>query len=100
MNMVLVMGGSWFIDNHTSDVLSDNEYSVSILDLVLSPLLQDNQKMKVSDLFSILFKIVGKEVNDKYLEKQEEASHYGNSHRRLIPQVLLKIMPTEFVYLV
>jgi UDP-glucose 4-epimerase len=98
--MVLVMGGSWFIDNHTSDVLSDNEYSVSILDLVLSPLLQDNQKMKVSDLFSILFKIVGKEVNDKYLEEYEESSHYGNSHRRLTPQVLLKIMPTEFVYLV
>ena len=50
MNNILVIGGSGFIGSHTSDLLSDNGYSVSILDKFISPWLQDNQKMIVGDV--------------------------------------------------
>ena len=57
------------------------------------------QTIKVSDMFSMLFEIAGKEVNVKYLDekKKEGWGHYGNTPYRYTPKTSLKIIPTEFV---
>jgi UDP-glucose 4-epimerase len=49
MNRVLVIGGSGFMGSHTADLLSENGYSVTILDKVTSPWLRDDQAMVVGD---------------------------------------------------
>jgi len=55
------------------------------------------QTIKVSDMFSMLFEIVGKEVNVKYLDEHKGSSHYGKTPYRYTPKASLKIIPTEFV---
>ena len=39
----------------------------------------DNQSMRVADMFSMFFEIVGKELNFKYLDEQQGSSHYGHT---------------------
>jgi len=55
------------------------------------------QSMKVSDMFSMIFEIEGKEVNINYLDEHKGSSHYGNTPYRYTPKTSMKIIPTEFV---
>ena len=55
------------------------------------------QSMKVSDMFSMIFEIEGKEVDINYLDKHKGSSHYGNTPYRYTPKTSMKIIPTEFV---
>jgi UDP-glucose 4-epimerase len=55
------------------------------------------QSMKVSDMFSMIFEIEGKEVNIDYLDEHKNSSHYGNTPYRYTPKTAMKIIPTEFV---
>jgi UDP-glucose 4-epimerase len=56
-----------------------------------------NQSMRVADMFSMLFEIVGKEFNVRYLDEQQVSSHYGNTPYRYTPKPSLKVVPTEFI---
>ena len=55
------------------------------------------QSMKVSDMFSMIFEIEGKEVDINYLDEHKGSSHYGNTPYRYTPKTSMKIIPTEFV---
>ena len=55
------------------------------------------QSMKVSDMFSMIFEIEGKEVDINYLDEHKGSSHYGNTPYRYTPKASMKIIPTEFV---
>ena len=55
------------------------------------------QSMKVSDMFSMIFEIEGKEVDINYLDEHKSSSHYGNTPYRYTPKTSMKIIPTEFV---
>ena len=55
------------------------------------------QSMKVSDMFSMIFEIEGKEVDINYLDKHKGSSHYGNTPYRYTPKASMKIIPIEFV---
>jgi len=55
------------------------------------------QSTKVSDMFSMIFEIEGKEVNVNYLDEHKGSSHYGNTPYRYTPKTSMKIIPTEFV---
>jgi UDP-glucose 4-epimerase len=55
------------------------------------------QAMRVSDIISMLFEIEGKELDVKYLDINNETSHYGNTPYRYTPKKSKKIIPTEFV---
>lgn len=55
------------------------------------------QSMKVSDMFSMIFEIEGKEVDINYLDTHKSSSHYGNTPYRYTPKTSMKIIPTEFV---
>lgn len=55
-----------------------------------------NQSMRVTDMFSMLFEIAGKELNVIYLDEQQASSHYGNTPYRYTPKPSLKVIPTEF----
>ena len=55
------------------------------------------QSMKVSDMFSMIFEIEGKEVNVNYLDRHNDSSHYGNTPYRYTPKASMKVIPTEFV---
>ena len=56
-----------------------------------------NQSMRVADMFSMLFEIAGKELNVKYLDKQQGSSHYGHTPYRYTPKTAQKIIPNQFV---
>ena len=47
---VIVFGGSGFIGSHVADLLSNNNYNVTIYDLEKSKYLKKNQKMIVGDI--------------------------------------------------
>ncbi len=47
---VLIFGGSGFLGSHIADVLTDNDYDVTIFDLNKSKHLRDTQKMIVGDI--------------------------------------------------
>lgn len=47
---VIVFGGAGFIGSHVADMLSDEGYSVSIFDQIVSPYLRDDQEMIIGDL--------------------------------------------------
>ena len=55
------------------------------------------QSMKVSDMFSMIFEIEGKEADINYLDEHKGSSHYGNTPYRYTPKTSMKIIPTEFV---
>jgi len=55
------------------------------------------QTMRVSDMFSMLFEIEGKELNVKYKNSHNSFSHYGNTPYRYAPKKATKIIPTEFI---
>lgn len=55
------------------------------------------QLIKVDDLFSILFEIIGKDKLVKYLNKSTLSDHYGNTPYRYSPKIAKKIVPQEFV---
>ena len=55
------------------------------------------QSMKVSDMFSMIFEIEGKDVDINYLDTHKSSSHYGNTPYRYTPKTSMKIIPTEFV---
>ena len=55
------------------------------------------QSMKVSDMFSMIFEIEGKESDINYLDEHKGSSHYGNTPYRYTPKTSMKIIPTEFV---
>ena len=47
---IIVFGGSGFIGSHVADILTDNDYDVTIFDLKESPFLKKNQKMILGDV--------------------------------------------------
>jgi len=55
------------------------------------------QSMKVSDMFSMIFEIEGKEVNINYMDDNKDSNHYGNTPYRYVPKTSMKIIPNEFV---
>ena len=54
------------------------------------------QSIKVSDMFAMMFEIVGKKIDIKY-KKKDGVSHYGKTPYRYTPKTSIKIIPTEFV---
>ena len=55
------------------------------------------QSMKVSDMFSMIFEIEGKEVDINYLDEHKGSSHYGNTPYRFTPKTSMIFIPTDFV---
>jgi len=47
---VVVFGGSGFLGSHTSDILSERGYNVTIFDTIDSPYLKENQEMIIGDI--------------------------------------------------
>jgi UDP-glucose 4-epimerase len=56
-----------------------------------------NQLIKAQDLFELIFEILGKKLNVKYLKESNSSDHYGNTPYRYSPKSAKKIVPTEFV---
>jgi UDP-glucose 4-epimerase len=50
MDKVVVIGGSGFMGSHTSDVLTEQGYQVTLYDHNPSPWLRDNQQMVLGDI--------------------------------------------------
>lgn len=55
------------------------------------------QLMRVDDLISVLFEIVGKERRVNYHGEKAHSDHYGNTPYRYTPKSAKKIVPREFV---
>ena len=54
------------------------------------------QTIKVSDMLSMIFEIEGKEVDIRYLNQSEDASHYGTTPYRFTPKTSMKLTSPEF----
>ena len=49
MKKVLVIGGSGFLGSHVADILTHEEFSVTVFDNKVSKYLQANQKMIIAE---------------------------------------------------
>ena len=47
-------------------------------------------------MFSMIFEIVGKEADIRYLNKIDSTSHYGITPYRYTPKASMKLIPVEF----
>lgn len=54
------------------------------------------QSIKARDMLSMIFEIVGKKVDIRYLNKVEGTSHYGITPYRYTPKESMKLIPVEF----
>lgn len=48
----IVFGGSGFVGSHVADILTEKGHDVTVYDIVLSPYLQNSQKMVIEDIMN------------------------------------------------
>ena len=72
------------------DVLDQNHKNCAIT-------ITGQQLIKVDDMISMLFEVIGKKKNVNYLKTIDRADHYGNTPYRFTPKSAKKIVPSEFV---
>ena len=72
------------------DVLDDNHVNAAIT-------ITGQQLMRVDQLASILFEIVGLKHNSNFHGQHAQQEHYGQTPYRYNPRTAKKLVPTEFV---
>lgn len=76
--------------NLSVDVLKDSYKNRAVT-------ITGQQSIKISDMLAMIFEIIGKKPNVKYLTSSTKTSHYGNTPYRYVPKSSMKMVPNEFV---